>query len=233
MQPRGFDDFDAYAKAYRDIHTRNIAISGADSYYFAQMRVQMLTSFETNKPIKVLDVGCGDGVSEIYMEQLFPQWNITGIDVSAESIAVARQLPLSSTRFLHYDGTSFPFSDEAFDIVFVAGVFHHIDFSLHDALVSEIRRVLKAGGRLYIFEHNPLNPLTRYLVNTCVFDKDSKLLPRNYAAAMIKRNGLQLHRFDFIIFFPRTKIFKPLLLLEKWMKRIPLGGKYFIRAIKH
>ena len=38
MAERSFDDFDAYAKDYRSIHTKNIKMSGADSFYFAEMK---------------------------------------------------------------------------------------------------------------------------------------------------------------------------------------------------
>ena len=41
--------------------------------------------------------------------------------------------------------------------------------------MKEINRVLKLGGRLYFFEHNPWNPFTRFLVRTCPFDKNAQL----------------------------------------------------------
>ena len=36
--------------------------------------------------------------------------------------------------------------------------------------------MLKPGGMLFVFEHNPLNPLTRHAVNTCVFDENAHLI---------------------------------------------------------
>ena len=61
MAERSFDDFDAYAKEYRGIHTENIKISGADSFYFAEMKVKLLQQLEGNVSLKALDVGCGEG----------------------------------------------------------------------------------------------------------------------------------------------------------------------------
>ena len=46
----------------------------------------------------------------------------------------------------------------------------------HVALLAEIRRVLKPQGLLFVFEHNPLNPLTRHAVDTCPFDENAVLI---------------------------------------------------------
>jgi hypothetical protein len=43
-------DFNNFAKDYRQIHTENVqGISGADSYYFAEYKVKELSRFEKNK----------------------------------------------------------------------------------------------------------------------------------------------------------------------------------------
>src|SRR6478735_168737 len=95
MGERTFDDFDSYANDYRSIHTENIKLSGADSFYFARMKVELLQAFEPDESCKVLDIGCGDGVTEIFMKKYFPSWQITGIDISEKSIetAIAKKLP--------------------------------------------------------------------------------------------------------------------------------------------
>ncbi|MBL0357940.1 MAG: class I SAM-dependent methyltransferase [Chitinophagaceae bacterium] len=232
MDNRTFDDFDAYAKNYRAIHTKNIQLSGADSYYFAEMRVQMLQGYEQNESLKVLDLGCGDGVSEIFMQQYFPQWTIEGIDVSKESIEMAKQQQLANSNFAVYDGIHIPFEDNSFNIVFVAGVLHHVEFNLHSPMLDEMKRVLKPGGRLIIYEHNPLNPLTKYIVNTCAFDQDARLLRCGYLSRLLLRHQFNINQRLYFIFFPPKGIFKKMIGLEKYLHWLPLGGKYFIRAVK-
>ncbi len=232
MGERTFDDFDAYANDYRAVHTENIKLSGADSFYFAEMKVRLLQQYETNLPLKILDIGCGDGATELFIRQYFPQWRVYAIDVSEKSIAMATAKNLNAVDFTVYNGTDIPFADGDFDIVFIAGVLHHVDFILHQTILREVARVLKAGGRLYLFEHNPLNPLTRYLVNTCSFDKDAKLLGNVYAKRIVTRSQLQIKDNNFIIFFPRKGLLSKLIFLEKYLQWMPLGGQYFIRAIK-
>ncbi len=232
MSERTFDDFDEYAGGYRSIHTQNIKLSGADSFYFAKMKVDLLTGFEKDGSLKLLDVGCGDGATEMFMLKSFPAWQMHGIDISGKSIEAATVRNLPAVSFSMYDGSSIPFADNSFDIVFMAGVLHHMNFDLHDNIIKEIRRVLKKEGRLYLFEHNPLNPVTKHLVNTCVFDKDARLLPNNYTSRLLKKNGFSINKKEFIIFFPRKGLLSKFIFLEKYLKWLPLGGQYFIRAIK-
>lgn len=232
MSERTFDDFDAYAKHYRAIHTENIKLSGVDSLYFARMKVELLKEFEANEPIRLLDFGCGDGATEMFMLQHFSHWQIDAIDVSEQSILVAKERALSNVAFSVFDGSNTSFPDNTFDVVFIAGVLHHVNFSLHQQLLSEVFRVLKPGGRFYLFEHNPLNPVTRYLVNTCVFDKDAKLLHFGYTRKRLEKAGFEIAVKRYIIFFPRKGLFSKFIFLEKYLQWLPLGGQYFLRAVK-
>jgi ubiquinone/menaquinone biosynthesis C-methylase UbiE len=232
MKDRIFDEFDSFAKEYREIHSENIKSFGADSYYFAEMRVKLLLDFEKNDSKKILDFGCGDGASEIYFQKYFSNWVISGIDVSGGSILEAKEKEIPNTSFSAFDGLNIPAEDNSFDVVFIAGVLHHVSFDLHNHIMKEINRVLKTGGHLYLFEHNPLNPLTKYLVKTCIFDKDAKLLHNRYTNKVLLKNGFIITHNFFIIFFPRTTFFKRLLPLEKFLKWVPFGGKYFIQATK-
>lgn len=232
MDNRRFDDFDAYARDYRRIHTENVRLTGADSHYFAEMRVRMLQRYEQDQPLRALDLGCGDGVMEQYLYRFFPRWTVEAIDVSAESIAMASHLQLPNARFAAYDGLHIPFDAAGFDIVLLAGVLHHVSFDLHAALMKDIYRVLKPGGRLIIYEHNPLNPFTRRLVNTCVFDADAKLLRCSYLSRLLRKERFSLVQRFYFIFIPPFGWLRRLIPLERFLGWLPIGGKYFIRAQK-
>jgi len=233
MQERTYDNFDEFAENYRNIHTENIKISGTDSYYFAEMKVRLLKNTEKDTSTTLLDVGCGDGATEFFFQQYFPHWKIDGIDVSSESIQVAQKRNLSNATFQVYNSFTFPFEDNSFDRVFIAGVLHHIAFKQHDKLIKEIYRVLKKNGKLLLYEHNPLNPLTRYLVNTCVFDKNAQLLMPWYTKNLLQENKLHMEQLQYIIFFPRKGMLSKLIFLEQYLQWIPFGGQYFCRAVKN
>ncbi len=232
MSKRTFDDFNEYASNYRAIHSQNVKLTGADSFYFAEHKVNELKNYEKTDSINMLDVGCGDGMTEVYVQQYFPSWTAEGIDIAAQSIAEANDRNLNNANFNVFNGTDIPFADNCFDIVFVAAVLHHVDFSLHEKILNEIYRVLKPGGRLYLFEHNPINPATKYLVKTCVFDKDARLLGYKYAKRILKAALFSSFKRKFILFFPRWKIFKPFFKIENLLGWLPLGGQYYYRAVK-
>lgn len=227
-------DFDRFAKDYREVHTKSIRhVAGADSFYFAEYKVFEVKKYEQDEHLQILDLGCGDGVTDLFFSRHFPHFEITGIDVSSESIAVATQKNILKALFKTYDGEKIPFADEQFDIVFLAGVLHHVAIDQQQSIVAEAARVLRPTGRLYIFEHNPFNPLTRYLVNTCEFDKGVQLLPLKRTKEIIVKSGLKINDVKFIIFFPRNAFFKLFHRIEKYLQKWPVGGQYFIRALKN
>jgi len=232
MRERTFDDFDEYAKDYRSIHTKNLKISGADSFYFAEQKVLLLKKYETALDVQMLDLGCGDGTTELYVQKHFPDWHVKGIDVSEESIAVATSKNISNARFQLFNGSRIPYADNNFDIVFIAAVLHHIHFSLHEKIIREAYRVLKPNGRLYLFEHNTLNPFTQYLVKTCDFDKDARLLNYSYSRKLLKNAFFTSIKIKFILFFPRKGVLSKLIPVENLLSWLPLGGQYFLRCKK-
>lgn len=233
MQHKSTAEFDVFARQYRDLHTDNIkSISGEDSAYFANFKVSLLSRYETSKPLKFLDVGCGDGLTEFFIEQSFPEFMNTGIEVSAKSVKEAQKRNLCRTTFILYDGMHIPYENETFDVVFVAGVLHHVGKQQHLPLMKEIYRVLKNKGRLYLFEHNPWNPLTRYLVRTCIFDKNARLINAITMRNTLRKAGFKQKSLRFIIFFPRKKYWRKLINFEPLLSWLPLGGQYYFRAVK-
>lgn len=232
MAERTFDEFDEYAKDYRSIHTANIKLSGADSFYFAEQKVLILKKYEVDNEVRMLDIGCGDGAVEIFIQQHFPRWQVEGIDVSKKSLEQARARDIRNASFGLYDSKKIPFGDNSFDLIFLAAVLHHIDFTLHAAFIKEIHRVLRKGGRIYIFEHNPLNPATRYLVKTCIFDKDARLLSYMYTKKILKAVAFSDLKKSFILFFPRKGFLSFFVKFEGILGWLPLGAQYYFRAVK-
>ncbi len=114
----------------------------------------------------VLDYGCGDAPFSFLAARHGAQ--VTGIDISDVSVAncraIAKEQGLEgSTTFLVMDCEALAFPDRSFDIIFIAGVLHHIDL---EKALSELRRVLKPDGLVIAYEalgHNPLIQLYRKL----------------------------------------------------------------------
>lgn len=232
MSRKVFDDFDGFAKDYRQIHNEGLKISGAESDYFSEQKIEEVRRNEAGESQTVLDLGCGDGNSAEFFQKHFRNLDYFGLDASKESISVAKGRKLTDARFSHFDGLNIPFAEAKFDIVFIACVLHHIDSLEHENILNEVKRVLKPGGRLYIFEHNPLNPVTRRIVANCPFDADAVLLSSSYTRNILKRLNFQDVKISYTIFFPRHRIFAAILKLERYLKRLPIGGQYYARSVK-
>ncbi|MCY1462452.1 Methyltransferase domain protein [compost metagenome] len=121
-----------------------------------------------------------------------------------------------------------PFSDSTFDVIFSACVFHHISHDEHIHWLSELLRVVKPGGLLAIFEHNPLNPLTVRVVNNCPFDENAQLIPSKKLKDRVVCAGWKEVKRNFRVFFPHMlSVLRP---LERYMVGIPLGAQYVVFA---
>lgn len=229
-----FDNFNKFAENYHEICNEAISKSGADSNYFSENKVLELLKFEkSDAHLKILDFGCGDGNSSVFIKKHFPNINISGVDVSEKSIDIANNRCLSECKFSAYDGRQLPYSDNHFDIIFTSMVFHHINPKLHKEILEEIFRVLRKGGRFYNFEHNPYNPLTRKAVGDCEYDKNAILLKPSYNNNITLEAGFSVKNLHYTLFFPRFKFLKFILGLEKMLTWCPLGAQYYIRAIKN
>lgn len=100
----------------------------------------------------VLDVACGTGaLTRVVAKAVGPHGRVVGLDLSPESLAVARTIKLdpSSAALIEWregDVSAIPFEDETFDVVFCN--FGLMFFPDRVAALKEMRRVLKKDGRL-------------------------------------------------------------------------------------
>lgn len=110
---------------------------------------------ETDGPeLRALDIGCGTGNVSEKMTARFDE--VVGVDLSEHMLSVAYSNYLEerkNMKLVRGRAANLPFSDDHFDMVTAYSVFHHLpDFS---EPISEIARVLKKGGVLYI-DHEPI-----------------------------------------------------------------------------
>jgi ubiquinone/menaquinone biosynthesis C-methylase UbiE len=106
---------------------------------------------ELSSDSSVLEIGCGSGVYALHVANT-TGCSITGLDINAFGIHNANQLATDrglgpQARFEVCDVSKpLPFADETFDAIFSNDVLCHIPG--RPALLSEMYRVLKPGGRM-------------------------------------------------------------------------------------
>lgn len=224
-------EFDRFADEYDLQHAHNIRLSGERPAYFARYKVQDVANIcAPEKVSRILDFGAGVGTSVPYWREAFQKASITCLDVSLRSLEIARGRYPGIAEYRSFDGVTIPFPAYSFDVVFAACVFHHVDASQHVRLLGELLRVLTDSGRLFVFEHNPLNPLTRYVVNACPFDINAKLISAGAMRARLRAAGFTRISLAYRIFFPAALSFmRP---WERVLTRVPLGAQYRLCAQK-
>lgn len=230
----GHDDpyFDGYASRYRELHRDSVRASGEEPDYFAAFKIDWMASAlgasAGTAALDILDFGCGIGGSAAHLRRNFPAASITGLDVSGQSIELARGAH-PGIRFEVIEGARIPLTDASHDVAFAACVYHHLPPAERAHWTAELRRVLRPGGRLFVFEHNPLNPLTRRVVRDCPFDEDAVLLPRRESLRLLRDAGFGAAAVDYIVFFPAALArLRP---LEPRLAWLPLGAQYVAHGV--
>ncbi len=102
----------------------------------------------------VLELGCGPGFYACRLSQEYPQIQTTGIDLSRRLIARAQSRAasrsLQNCTFAHGDAHALPNASDTVDAIVVSRLF--LIVPQREAVLGEIFRVLKPGGRCFIAE---------------------------------------------------------------------------------
>ena len=217
-------EFDRFDQTYEAELDDAISFAGQEHEFYVDAKVRRLLELARRRlgprPLRVLDVGCGVGLTDA---RLLPHVEeLEGVDVSPGMIERAREAN-PAARYQVYDGIRLPFEDGTFDVSFAICVLHHVDVADRRPLVEEMGRVTKPDGLVAVFEHNPLNPLTRRVVRSCAFDEDAVLIGRSELVRLFRAAGLGVADGEYLLFFPwRADA------LERRLTRLPLGAQYVV-----
>ena len=234
-EPEKLPDFDDYADNYETLVKDNIKASGFHPSYFDEHKIKTLAADFGKTPrngraIRFLNFGCGIGKSEKFIQKYLPTAHTVSVDVSKESIerAIQRNMAVPNVTYQHFTDVTELKYDQPFDIIFAANVFHHIPTDLRLGILEHLRTLLSPDGYLYIFEHNPFNPLTKAAFDTCEFDQGCKMIPAKDMIQNIRKAGYQRLSKHYIVFFPKPlAAFIP---YEKYLDWLPVGAQYYIKA---
>lgn len=221
-------NFDEYTETYNSLLTQQTRFFATNEEYFSNYKVAIVRDKVRPPPARILEFGCGIGRNIRYLREAFPDAEIMGSDISAKSLEMARS-ENKGIRFWR-EGVDEQPGNQPFDLIFVAGVFHHILPVQRVAVATTLFSRLKPGGSLFVFEHNPFNPVTRHIVNNCPYDEDAVLLTPSELSKVLRKGGLRIDDQAFALFFPPR--LKALLGVERLFGWLPLGGQYWIRATR-
>jgi len=221
--------FDEHSADYSQKMDRALSVVSLDHGFFIEAKVRHILEarrrLAESGAIRVLEIGCGIG---LLTQRLRPLFNaVWGIDPSISSLGQAAG---RGGQMIAADGLRTPFADESFHIVIAVCVLHHVPVDQRAAFLAEAARITRRGGLVLLCEHNPWNPLTRFVVGRCELDLDAVLLSQPEARRRLTAAGLSNIRSRYILFFPwRGAVWR---WLEARLAWLPLGGQYVIDAMR-
>lgn len=123
---------------------------------------QYLDLLNIRKGMRLLDVGCGDGV---HLDRIVKTFKVKGFgaDVSKKSIERAKKQSSKNIKYFVGSAINLPFNNNYFDRVVSFDTLEHIE--KQKKAISEMARVLKPGGKLLIYT---INKNQKYTWNWCL-----------------------------------------------------------------
>ena len=220
-------DFDDYVDTYEGVLKNQLGFFVNNRDYYSEYKVNIAAEICSKRSVdRILDFGCGIGLSFPFLKKYFPDSILFGSDTSAESLNYVKQ------NFDYVEVIeSIENSKIEFDLIFITGVFHHIEINDRPDVIKLLFRLLKKNGKLIVFEHNPYNPLTRRIVSNCEFDADANLISQTALKNLFRNNSkFSVSRCGYTLFFP--EFMGGLRAIERRLRWLPLGGQYFVVAEK-
>jgi SAM-dependent methyltransferase len=99
---------------------------------------------------RVLDAGCGIGLEAARLAAEHPETHVTGLDLNAELLEIARLRTAPNLTWLEADLTALDLPDGSYDAIRTERVLMHVPDL--ERVLDEFVRLLRPGGRLALFE---------------------------------------------------------------------------------
>ena len=133
-----------------------------------------------------------------------------------------------AVEYKSYEGEQLPYPDHSFDFAYTIAVMHHVPPAQWPAFLQEMRRVVRPGGAIAIFEHNPINPLTQWIVRTCPIDDNAVLLSNRTLSKLVAAANFSGIESSYILFTPLDGAgYRK---FDKMIGWLPLGAQYYVAA---
>ena len=223
-------DYDRHRDTYARDLDRAVSFAGRDHTFFTRAKAEQLVELVRRhagdpRTADVVDVGCGVGLTDRFLRGAFR--TLTGVDVTPGVLeTAAAENPWA--RYVRSDGETLPLEDDSFDVSVSICVVQVVEPAQRPRFVGELARVTRPGGLVVVFEHNPLNPLTRIVVRRCSYGADARMLREGELARLFTGAGLETVDRGYLLLLPSRH--PAAVAVEQRLRALPLGSQYYRAA---
>ncbi len=223
-------DFDDHAHSYGAEVSQSVSFTGQDVEFYARCKAERLLDVVRRhlgdpRGQTLLDVGCGPGVTDSFLVDHVGR--LIGVDSSTEVLLEA-QARNPGVDYREDDGRHLGVPEASVDAAFAICVLHHVPPDDRRGFADQLAAAVRPGGLVAIFEHNPLNPLTRVAVSRCEFDEGVTLLRAGQVVQLLRDVHLEIVERRYLQFTPFDKAWARALDLR--LGRVPIGAQHYVVA---
>jgi ubiquinone/menaquinone biosynthesis C-methylase UbiE len=114
-------------------------------------------------PQNILDIGCSVGMSTFAIQAVYPQAQLTGLDLSPYFLSIANyraeQKQSAQINWVHAAGESTGLTAHSYDLVSLFLICHELPQTATREIFAEAKRLLKPGGQIAIMDMNPASEI--------------------------------------------------------------------------
>jgi SAM-dependent methyltransferase len=174
-------------------------------------------------PARVLDVGCGTGVLAGRLAE--EGYDMVGVDPSAGMLDVMRDR-FPAVQAVQGSGAELPFGAGEFDLALSVATLHHIaDPDAVRRTLTEMARVVRPGGRVLVWDHNPRNPYWPRIMRRVPQDVgEERLIPLEEIVSGLRDGGaepLEVTQSGLVPDFTPPRLLGAAAALERLVERTP------------
>jgi ubiquinone/menaquinone biosynthesis C-methylase UbiE len=158
-------------------------------------------------PRDIVDLGCSVGMSTFALQAVYPEANLTGVDLSPHFLAIAHyrsQQRNAKINWVHAAAESTRLPESSFDLVSLCLVCHELPQTATREIFREARRLLRPEGHIAIMDMNPqsevyanmppyiltlLKSTEPYLDRYFTLDIEAELVAAGFDSPTITRNS--------------------------------------------
>jgi SAM-dependent methyltransferase len=210
-------DFDRVAAVYDETLPRHVV----EHYLTRRSRFVLERS---PPPGRLLDVGCGTGALAARLAGL--GYTVVGLDPSQGMLDVLRKRA-PEVEAVRGSGTELPFADGEFDLSLSVATMHHIAGA--DAVrqtLAEMVRVVRPGGGILVWDHNPANPYWPYLMRRVPQDSgDERLIGLEELLSGLRAGGAEptlVRQLGLVPDFTPPRLLGLFAAIERAAERVPV-----------